>query len=173
MGEDTIDCQTKLSISIFTLMFDEEPEEIPDPRKMPLFQKGEEILEITEALVALIPKDNEHLLSVGQFMMEDAFNLTVKVAGAEGGDLYDIKMECAAIIRRSARELVVQTHGLKMHGFKKTHYFTLLREAVEEYRLLFIDWVASFDQWNYIIDRWRLFNPPGVGPHDEDVGDLI
>ncbi|HZL08348.1 MAG TPA: hypothetical protein VFC65_00005 [Prolixibacteraceae bacterium] len=44
---------------------------------------------------------------------------------------------------------------------------------IEEYRLLFIDWVAAFDKWDYIIDRWGLFNPPGVGPFDHDPDDDI
>jgi hypothetical protein len=43
-----------------------------------------------------------------------------------------------------------------------------LGDLIEEYRLLFIDWVAGFDKWNYYIDRWGLFNPPGVGPFDKD-----
>jgi hypothetical protein len=33
--------------------------------------------------------------------------------------------------------------------------------------------VASFDKWDYIIDRWGLFNPPGVGPFDKDPDDDI
>jgi len=44
---------------------------------------------------------------------------------------------------------------------------------VEEYRLLFIDWVSKFDKWDYVIDRWGLFNPPGVGPFDHDPDDDI
>jgi len=28
--------------------------------------------------------------------------------------------------------------------------------------------VSKFDQWNYVTDRWGLFNPPGVGPFDKD-----
>ena len=87
-------------------------------------------------------------------MSEDAANLSVKVSGAESGELYDIKMENAAIIRRSARELIVHTHSLRMYGYKETQYFDLLRQAVEEYRLLFIEWVASFDPWNYVVDSW-------------------
>ena len=156
-------------------MFDseDEDEDLTDGRELPIFKKGEEILEITYALIDLIPKENEMLMEVGQWMITDASNLCVKVSGAEAADLYDIKMEAAAIIRRSARELIVQTHSLEIYGFKETRYFDLLREAVEEYRLLFIDWVASFDPWNYIIDRWGLFNPPGVGPFDEDPDDLI
>jgi hypothetical protein len=42
-----------------------------------------------------------------------------------------------------------------------------------KYRLLFIDWVAGFDKWNYVIDRWGLFNPPGVGPFDKDPDEDI
>jgi hypothetical protein len=44
---------------------------------------------------------------------------------------------------------------------------------MEEFRLLFIDWVAGFDQQNYVIDRWGLFNPPGVSAHDHDPDDDI
>ena len=49
----------------------------------------------------------------------------------------------------------------------------MVRQLIEEYRLLFIDWVATFDKTNYIIDRWGLFNPPGVGPFDVDIDDQI
>lgn len=139
---------------------------------MPIYRKGVEIAELVIAIVELADKDNEHLQDVCGWMRVDAYNLSVKVAGAEAADLYDLRMENAAIIRKSARELVVNTHGLNMFGFGHTEYFPLLREAVEEYRLLFIDWVAGFDPWNYVTDRWGLFNPPGIGPHGENsVGD--
>jgi len=36
-----------------------------------------------------------------------------------------------------------------------------------------IDWVAGFNKWDYVIDRWGLFNPPGVGPFDKDPDDNI
>ncbi len=60
-----------------------------------------------------------------------------------------------------------------MFGFKAFEYFEIVRNLIEEYRLLFIDWVAKFDKWNYIIDRWGLFNPPGIGPFDKDPDDDI
>jgi hypothetical protein len=56
---------------------------------------------------------------------------------------------------------------------KDKEYFTLLRNAIEEFRLLFIEWVGSFDQWDYVIDRWGLFNPPGVTAYDKDPDDDI
>ena len=82
-------------------------------------------------------------------------------------------MEASAIVRKAARDLIVHCRGLEIFGFKETQYLDLIRNAVEEYRLLFIDWVNSFDQWDYFIDRWGLFNPPGVGPFDKDPDDDI
>ena len=68
---------------------------------------------------------------------------------------------------------MVRQHSLDMFGFKYVEYYKIVRELIEEYRLLFIDWVAGFDKWDYIIDRWGLFNPPGVGPFDKDPDDDI
>jgi len=81
-------------------------------------------------------------------------------------------MENAAIIRKSARDLMLQNHSLEMFGFEYVEYYSMVRDLIEEYRLLFIEWVAGFDKWNYIIDRWGLFNPPGVGPFDVDPHDI-
>jgi hypothetical protein len=106
-------------------------------------------------------------------MLSDAAMLTVKVAGAEGGDLYDIRMQNAALIRKAANDLMLQNHSLESYGFEYVEYFNIVRNLIEEYRLLFIDWVEGFDKWNYITDRWGLFNPPGVGPHDKDPDDDI
>ena len=94
--------------------------------------------------------------------------LTAKIAGAEGGDLYDLRMENAAVIRKAARDLMVQNQSLEMFGFEHVEYYSIVSDLIEEYRLLFIDCVAGFDKSNYIVDSWGLFNPPGVGPFDED-----
>jgi len=142
-----------------------------DPKSLPIFQKGQEIYDVVRKLAELIPEENDELQHTKGMMLSDASQLVVKVAGAEGGGLYDLKMEAAAIIRKSARDLMVQNHSLKMFGFKEVEYYTIVRDLIEEYRLLFIEWVAGFDQWDYIIDRWGLFNPPGVGPFDHDPDD--
>jgi hypothetical protein len=38
----------------------------------------------------------------------------------------------------------------------------MVRELIEEYRKLFVEWVAGFDTFNAIYDDWGLFNPPGT-----------
>lgn len=152
-------------------MFDNENE--IDPRELPIYKKGWEIYEVVDQICQLIPEEDEMLGHVKSIMLEDAMMLTVKVAGAEAGQLYDIKMEAAAIIRKAALNLMIQNHSLEMFGFEHVEYFQIVRNLLEEYRLLFIDWVSKFDKWNYIIDRWGLFNPPGVGPFDHDPDDDI
>jgi hypothetical protein len=152
-------------------MFEED--ESISPESLPIYKKGKEIFEVVEKICELIPEENEYLQPVKEIMLADAAQLTIKIAGAMAGELYDIKMEAAAIIRKAARDLMVQNHALKMFGFEYTEYFSIVRKLIEEYRLHFIDWVAGFDRWDYVIDRWGLFNPPGVGPFDHDPDEDI
>lgn len=140
---------------------------------MPLYLKAMEILKIVDRLTKLIPKENEDLTAVSRNMYADALQLGPKIAGAEGVDLYDIKMENAAVIRKCAREIYVQCNSFLIFGddFKEAEYLDILRSEIEEFRVLFAEWVKTFDQWDYIIDRWGLFNPPGVNYDDPDPDD--
>jgi hypothetical protein len=144
-----------------------------DPEELPIYKKGKEIHEVVSKICDLIDDEEQYLVDIKYLMLEDARLLTVKIAGAEAGQLYDIRMECATIIRKAACELMIQNHSLEMFGFKHVEYYQIVRNLIEEYRLLFIDWVSGFDKWNYIIDRWGLFNPPGVGPFDKDPDESI
>jgi len=154
-------------------MFHDEDNDFDKVGKMPLFIKGKEILEVVNDILSLIQEDDEHLVYIKQIILEDAYMLTVKIVNAESGDIYDVRMENAAIIRKAARDLMVQNHSLDMFGFEHVEYYSIIKKLLEEYRLLFIDWVAGFDKWNYCIDQWGLFNPPGVGPFDPDPDEDI
>ena len=149
----------------------EDPEDNFEPEKMPLFQKGKEIYELTYKIAELIPENDEMQVQIKRFMLEDAIKLSVKVSGAEAGDLYDLRMENATIIRKAARDLLAHCSGLNAFDFKESQYLDLIRNEVEEYRILFAEWVKTFDPWNYNIDRWGLFNPPGVNYDDPDPDD--
>ncbi|WP_125722952.1 hypothetical protein [Flavobacterium ustbae] len=143
---------------------------IEETHNMPIYQKAEQIFQLTQGLIQIVPEEDQFLQeTVVKFMSENAMLIPVKIAGAEGADLYDLRMESAAIIRKAARELYVQAGSLRFaEGIRDKDYIELLRNTIEEFRLLFVDWVASFDQWNYIKDNWGLFNPPGVSAHDKD-----
>ena len=143
------------------------------PENLPIYRKGKEIFDMVNKITELIPENDEYLNEIKTCMLSDAALLTVKVAGAEVAGLYDLKMENAAIIRKAARDLMVAQHSLDMFGFEYVEYYKIVRTLIEEYRLLFIDWVTGFDRWDYVIDRWGLFNPPGIGPFDKDPDDDI
>lgn len=151
-------------------------------RQMPLFIKAEEIAKLVRHLVKSVEntdlkfkrKSEKQMLEHNlDYLMENSMIIPAKIVGAEAVDLYDIKMENAAIIRRAAREIILDARGIQMHGFKETEYLDLVRKEVEEFRILFAEWVKTFDPWDYIIDRWGLFNPPGVHYDDHDPEDDI
>lgn len=148
-------------------------------KKFPLFIKAQEIYELVYKVSQLIEKNDDendfenHLLNeYKNLIVESALIIPAKIAGAFDEDmLYDIKMQNATIIRKEAHTILATTSGLKMTGFKELDYLELIRDEIEEFRILFAEWVKTFDEWNYIIDRWGLFNPPGVNYDDYDVDD--
>lgn len=118
------------------------------------------------------PIEKEMMQHNLKYMGMNASIIPAKIAGASPEDmLYDIRMESATIIRKAAMELITDARGLEMHGYPDTEYLDVLRNEIEEFRVLFAEWVKTFDCWNYSIDRWGLFNPLGVHYDDEDPDD--
>ena len=139
-------------------------------RNLPIYQKSELIYQLVESLMASLPEDDDYIQDTKDFMRADAMLITAKIAGAEGGDLYSIRMQNAALIREYAMHLYVQVGSLRFHeNYTDLEYIKLIRKEIEEFRLLFTDWVNSFDTYNYIWDEWGLFNPPGaIAPTEDD-----
>jgi hypothetical protein len=100
-------------------MNSDEDDDIARPERLPIYRKGKEIFDMVNKITELIPENNEYLNEVKSCMLSDAALLTVKVAGAEAAELYDLKMENAAIIRKAAHDLMVQQHSLDMFGFEE------------------------------------------------------
>lgn len=126
-------------------------------RNMPLVKSAQNIRELTIALVETF-KEEEDRLMMKQLMLENAYMLEPKIAGAEGADLYSIRMENAVIIKIHARELLAQTSLCKAEKLTKPEYLQILRDEIEEFRKLFVKWVKSFDRSNDIKDNWGLFD---------------
>ncbi|MCZ8332242.1 MAG: hypothetical protein O9282_13100 [Flavobacterium sp.] len=138
-------------------------------RELPIYKKSEQIYSLVESLLASIPEEDDYLQATKHMMLDDAMIISAKIAGAEGGNLYSIRMQNAAIIRDHAMHLYVQVGSLRFHkSFKEVEYVKLIRKEIDEFRLLFIEWVASFDTNNHFWDEWGLFNPPGAIPPSED-----
>lgn len=133
-------------------------------QEMPLYKKALEIHQLTQAIATTISEEDPLLEATKLFMIENALIIPAKIVGAEGAGLYDLKMENATLIRKAARELYVQAGSLKHLSPEPHDYAELLRDAINEFKILFVSWVAGFDIWDYILDDWGLFNPPGIEP---------
>lgn len=131
----------------------------------PIYKKSEEIFETLKTITDLFPDNNPILLDLKGQLLSDAMLIQAKLAGAFAVKLYDIKMENAALIRKAARDLMVSFHTLKLLNFEDVEYYKIIRVQIEEFRLLFVEWVASFNKKHFITDNWGLFNPPGI-KHD-------
>ncbi len=146
-------------------------------KNMPVFIKAMQLSEFARNYADYIDAqaesklDAEDLLLAKEYalrIIENAYIIPAKIAGAEGGDLYDLRMENAALIRKAARELETSCGAVRMFKIGGEEYLDAIREEVDAFRIEFVNWVKSFDTSNYIFDRWCLFNPPGVEFDDED-----
>lgn len=140
--------------------FKEAEEEIKNERKrlkeMPLYKSAVNIRKMTTSLAETINEEDDALMMKEQMLM-NAFMLGPKIAGAEAGDLYTLRMENAVIIKIHARELLTQTSFCKAEKLSKPEYLKLLRDEIENFRKHFVDWVKTFDKENDIKDDWGLF----------------
>lgn len=150
-------------------------------RQIPLFLKAEEIY-ILVWKVSLLVEENGDTNDVENHILNDYKNslktsaliISGKIANAYKEDmLYAFRMQNAAIIRSEAHSILTSISGLKMCGFKEHDYLDLIRDEIEAFRILFAEWVKTFNVSNYIIDRWGLFNPPGINYDDFDIDDEL
>lgn len=142
--------------------------------QMPIYKKADHIFKLIEAFDKIIPEDNDYLKTKGEIMMADIMIISSKIVGAEAGDLYSIRMQNAAIIRDHAMNLYVTIGSFRFDPeFEDAVYVVPIREEIEAFRLLFIDWVKNFNTKKHIWDEWELFNPPGyVKPENDDEIDF-
>ncbi len=124
-------------------------------RELPLFRKGEELLDLTRAIVENFDESKDSMM-LDRLMLENAMTIPAKIAAAEGGDLYSIRVENAFLIKLSARELVTQIHLCQRMDLVSPDYLDLLHSEIEQFRLMFLGWVCSFDRENDIQDDWHF-----------------
>lgn len=121
----------------------------------PLMKKASEIVSLTHALVGSLDEARKELY--GGMMMEDAMMMSSKFAGAEGINDYILKMENATIMKVHARHLNSMTYQLAVEETHAEDHLNLLREAISEFRILFVEWVRGFDSTERVDDGWGLF----------------
>jgi|ERR1051326_936080 hypothetical protein len=143
-------------------MWEQEDENDYDPEKernrvknLPVYKKAESLMELTRRICDVV-EDEKDELHICQQILGNAMIIPAKIAGAEGGDLYSIRFDNATLIKLAARELLAETNML--YDLVEEKYVLTLRKEIEEFRVVFHDWVRSFDKTNDIPDEWDIKN---------------
>ena len=140
-------------------------------RKLPVFQKSEEILELARVIAETLKEDDkkEHLASE---ILSNAMIMQVKIAGAEGGGLYSLKMQNAVVIKIAAHDMLNAVIFAAMVEINEEDYVQLMRDKVEEFRLAFLDWIRGFDKGYDIPDNWGIRYDSST-PEQEKLEELM
>lgn len=127
-------------------------------KDLPVFKKGLEVLQTVYTIFDLVNEDekeeNDLLKDAVRIMLEDAQIVLAKIAGAEGADLYGLKIENAYIIKSHARNIQATSNLLEMSAEVDDSYIQLLRNQVDDFRQTFLDWVNGFDPTNDVKGEW-------------------
>jgi hypothetical protein len=124
-------------------------------KSMPVYQKAVSIVTLTQHLIAAFDKGKDEL-NLAEFMLANSSLIPAKIAGAEAGDLYSLRIENAMLIRIAARELLAQTSLCKHMKLNHKDHLQLLRNEIEQFRILFLEWVRNFDANNDVRDEWSF-----------------
>jgi len=96
------------------------------------------------------------LQSQQESILNDAYQVAVKVRSSAGLDVYVLKMENAAIIRKNAMGIHTQIGSMAAMGFIESDHARAVRADIDKFRELFIEWVNTFEKDEYE-DEWGFF----------------
>lgn len=100
--------------------------------------------------------EREMLIETSQAMIGDAMIAGAKIRSSEAGNMYVLRMENAAIIRKCAADiyssLLAFMHDPEVDG----EHIAVIRKEIDRFRELFIYWVCSFEKDEFS-DEWGLF----------------
>ena len=125
-----------------------------------LYNKSIDILNLSSGICDLLDDAEDGKLTQ-QLMMENAIRIPAKIRGGMAvDDIYSLVMENAVIIKVNVSELKAQLWACEqLNGIEKK-YVNVLKDEIEIFKSLFINWVKCFDRNNDLPDDWWLFNDP-------------
>jgi hypothetical protein len=131
-----------------------------------LYRKSIDILNLARTIGDMLPED-EDADSTRHLILQNAYLVPAKIKGAMVMEYYSLMMENAVIIKVNICQLREQLWACKeFHGLEQ-QYIDVLRNEIDDFRKIFINWITSFDKKNDLPDEWHLFNDPSAFSDDE------
>ncbi|WP_114939254.1 hypothetical protein [Mucilaginibacter endophyticus] len=123
--------------------------------KLPVYQKSQELFDLADVIAESLKEDSmkEHLAVQ---MCSNAALIQAKIAGAEGGSLYSLRMQNAVLIKLAVQDMFNAVSFASMVKINQEDYVNLMRDKIEEFRLVFVEWIRGFDKTYDIPDNWAI-----------------
>ena len=139
--------------------------------KIPVYKKAQELFDLAEVIADALKEDEmkEHLAVQ---MLSNAALVQAKIAGAEGGGLYSLRMQNAVLIKLAVQDMFNAVSFASMVEINEEDYVDLMREKVDEFRLVFNEWIRGFDKTYDIPDNWAIRFDTST-PEQEKLEDLM
>ncbi len=123
--------------------------------QLPVYQKAQELFDLVEVIGEAL-KEDEMKESLAAQMFTNAAMIQAKIAGAEGGGLYSLRMQNAVLIKLAVQDMFNAVSFASIVEINEKDYVDLMREKVEEFRLIFNEWIRGFDKTYDIPDNWAI-----------------
>ncbi|TKC03316.1 hypothetical protein [Pedobacter cryotolerans] len=91
-----------------------------------------------------------------ELIMQNAMMLCPKIVGAEGGDMYILRMENASTIRTNARELETQIKATALFENCREVDAAIVVKEMDQFKVLFKIWFSHFEK-DDLEDEWGLY----------------
>jgi hypothetical protein len=140
-------------------------------RKLPVYKKAEELAELGEIIAGTL-KDGAGKEHFEHEMISNGYLIQAKIAGAEGGGLYSLRMQNAVLIKYAVQNMFNAVAASAMMDINEEDYVDLMRDKVEEFRLAFVDWIRGFDKSYDIPDNWAIRFDTST-PEQEKLDELM
>ena len=131
-------------------------------KALPIYKKSLLLRKLTMEITKLIDEESDDF-NLKQLMLEHAYMISAKIAGAHATELYSYRLENAFSIKRYANELMTELALCESKKIGDQRYIPLLKEQIEELRRMFVKWVDSFDRTKDVEDAWSLWQDYGGG----------
>ncbi len=127
-----------------------------------LYEKWNEIVVMLTGALGMMKdlseeKEEDSFITEQKAMvLGDAYEAGAKIRSSEAGNMYILRMENASIIRKNGQFVKSSVLNLMMEGEVDEEHGEIIRNEIDNFREMFINWVNTFQKDEYT-DDWGLF----------------
>lgn len=91
-----------------------------------------------------------------KILLNAGLELCNKIVIAETSSYFNDKVENALLVKMAVKKVLHQLAGMQVLGLSDKEYSHLIEKEIEEFRLLYNEWVNAFNNSTTLSDGWDL-----------------